>query len=208
MTCLKFKNSNKEIKVRNVYCLGLNYISHAREFGKPLPKEPVVFMKPTTSVITDGEDIIIPGITSDCHYEVELVAVMGGPDSVCGYAVGIDVTLRDVQAEAMKNGMPWLLCKGFKTSAPVSKVIPASSFKDIYGLTINLYVNGDLKQTGNTGDLIFRMDRIVEYMSPLFDLEEGDIIFTGTPDGVGPIKRGDTVRAEIKDVVEIECGVL
>ena len=164
-------------------------------------------MKPATAIITDSEDIRIPKISHQPHHEVELVVVIGtggknipaseAYNHVAGYCVGLDMTLRDVQAEAKKKGQPWTVAKGFDTSAPVSEIIPAEKISNPHDLTIRCRVNGEVRQCSSTKNMIFSIDKIIEYISSIFTLESGDLIFTGTPKGVAEVKDGDTVEAEL-----------
>jgi 2-keto-4-pentenoate hydratase/2-oxohepta-3-ene-1,7-dioic acid hydratase in catechol pathway len=217
MKKLRLADHDKEIPVRKIFCLGRNYAGHAREMGADLPKHPVVFLKPATALAGDGDDVIIPTISKELHHEVELVVVIGkggkgippeqAREHIAGYAVGLDMTLRDVQAEAKRNGLPWTVAKGFDTSAPVSTVVPAGRVKDAGQLDITLKVNGVIRQKGNTRDMIFTIDQVVSFLSSIFTLEEGDVIFTGTPEGVGPAAPGDILEAELESVGTLRVGV-
>jgi 2-keto-4-pentenoate hydratase/2-oxohepta-3-ene-1,7-dioic acid hydratase in catechol pathway len=122
---------------------------------------------------------------------------------VAGYAVGLDLTLRDLQAEAKRKGLPWTVAKGFDSSAPVSEFVPAEEIRDPYGLHLTLHVNGGLRQRGSTADMLYRLDAVLAYLSRFFTMEEGDLIFTGTPEGVGPVRGGDVLLAEIQGVVSL-----
>ncbi len=199
--------SNVEVKVNKVFCLGRNYAEHAREMDAEIPKKPVVFLKPATAVIGNREPIRFPSISKVLHHEVELVAVIGkggksitasaAREHILGYAAGLDMTLRDLQDEAKKKGLPWSVAKGFDTSAPVSPVVPASRIPDPANLNIVCRVNGIVRQQSSTSRMIFPISSIVEFISSIFTLEEGDLIFTGTPEGVGQVFVGDTVEAEL-----------
>ncbi len=172
-----------------------------------VPDTPVIFMKPSTALVHDGEPIRMPGNSREMHHEVELVVAIGtrcknvpaaeAYRHVLGYGVGLDMTLRDLQSEAKKKGLPWTVSKGFDTSAPVSEFIPAGRIPNPHGLTISCTVNGQLRQHSSTEAMLFTIDRIIAYASTLFTLEEGDLLFTGTPEGVGPVKPGDVVEAEL-----------
>jgi 2-keto-4-pentenoate hydratase/2-oxohepta-3-ene-1,7-dioic acid hydratase in catechol pathway len=198
-------------------CLGKNYEKHAREMGGEVPPDPVVFMKPASALLRGGGTVLIPSISSDCHHEVELVVVIGrtardvaeadAMSHVLGYAVGIDMTLRDIQSRAKGRGEPWTIAKGFDTSAPISEVILAEQVADPHALMLSLRVNDELRQHGSTGDMILRIPWIISYLSSIFTLERGDCIFTGTPEGVGPVVDGDRVVAEIEGLVSLEVRV-
>lgn len=204
---VRIVGSGNEVKVGKVFCLGRNYSEHAREMDAEVPKKPVVFMKPATAVIGNREPIRFPSISKMLHHEVELVAVIGkggkaipssrAREHILGYAVGLDMTLRDLQEEAKKKGLPWTVSKGFDTSAPVSPVVPVAKIPDPANLTIVCRVNGIVRQQGSTSNMIFSLAAIIEYISSIFTLEEGDLIFTGTPEGVGQVFAGDTVEAEL-----------
>lgn len=217
MRTLKIQGSDRKIRINKVFCLGSNYSKHIDEMESKKPSEPVVFMKPATAVIKDGDDIVIPSFSRNPQHEVELVVVIGKKgknipvkrayDHVLGYAVGMDITLRDIQQKAKEQGRPWTVAKGFDTSAPVSVVIKKENIENPHDLTLNLFVNDELRQSGNTKDMIFRIDEVISYISNIFTIERGDLIFTGTPEGVGRIKNGDIIKAEIFDLVSVGCRV-
>jgi 2-keto-4-pentenoate hydratase/2-oxohepta-3-ene-1,7-dioic acid hydratase in catechol pathway len=206
-----------EIPAGKLLCIGRNYAEHAREMKAEVPKEPVVFLKPASAIISSGETIVIPPFSHDVHHEVELVALIGKQgkniarvsafEYVAGYAVGLDMTLRDIQAEAKKKGLPWTVAKGFDTSAPVSPFVPAASIPDPQQLAISLSVNEIERQHGSTADMLFPVDVLVAYLSTVFTLEPGDMIFTGTPEGVGPVVTGDMIEASIESVGSLLVGV-
>jgi 2-keto-4-pentenoate hydratase/2-oxohepta-3-ene-1,7-dioic acid hydratase in catechol pathway len=181
------------------------------------PTTPVVFMKPSTSLVEPGGTVVIPPFSVDVHHEVELVIVIGRtgrditPDRameyVAGYAVGLDMTLRDVQADAKKHGLPWSVAKGFDTSAPISAAARREAVGDPHELDIELRVNGSVRQKSNTRNMIVRVPEIIAYCSTVFSLEAGDLIFTGTPEGVGRVVHGDRIDAEIASVGSLTVGV-
>ena len=213
MNSVHYSGSSEEITVGTIYCLGQNYPLHAREMKSDVPVIPVVFTKPASSLLRNGEPILIPPISAQVHHEVELVVALGtGGDKipvekayshVLGYGVGLDMTLRDVQAEAKKKGHPWAVAKGFRTSAPVSDILPLSAFGNPHELTLTCAVNGMQRQCGFTGDMVFTIDKIISYLSSIFTLRAGDLIFTGTPEGVGEVHPGDTIEASIAGKVRI-----
>ena len=176
-----------------------------------------MFIKPSTAVIHDGQPIIKPKFSNLLHHEVELYAAIGkegknislkdAPNYILGYGVALDMTLRDIQNQSKKSGLPWAVSKGFDTSAPVSDIIPAEEIPDPYNLELLCTVNGIEKQRSSTSMMIFRLDRIIEYISSVFTLEEGDLVFTGTPRGVSEVKPGDIIRAELVGLIKIQHPV-
>ncbi len=192
---------------RTVYCIGRNYAEHAKELGNAVPSSPVVFLKPTASLCRTGWKIVLPKNVGRVDHEVELVVAMAGSgrnipadkalDFVAGYAVGIDVTARDLQAQAKGSGLPWALSKGFDTFAPLSDFIPRGE-AGAGPFEFSLKVNGELKQSGCTKDMLFSVPSLIAYLSSAFTLNPGDLIFTGTPAGVGPLRSGDQVEAELE----------
>jgi len=213
MKNISFIDSEQELAVGKILCLGQNYAAHIKEMRAEVPAFPVIFIKPPSALISGGANIILPKISHEVHHEVELVAVIGKsgkniPRSealkhAAGYGVGLDMTLRDIQREAKKKGLPWAVAKGFDTSAPVSAMVSAHRIGNPQNLTISCRVNGVLRQRSSTSAMIFSMDRIIEYLSSVFTLEAGDLIFTGTPEGVGEVKEGDTIEAELEGYVSI-----
>ena len=217
MKFITVKNSSEKIPVGKVVCVGRNYAEHARELGNEIPEKPVVFLKPNTAIIYSDEKIIYPDFSEEMHHEVELVLLIGNKlkdadtkkaeDAISGFGVGLDMTLRDVQSELKKKGHPWTIAKGFDTSAVLSDFI----FKKDYKLTLNevisLSVNGTIKQRAKLNKMIFAPSKIVEYISSLMTLEEGDLIFTGTPSGVGKVVKGDKLLAEIEGIASLSCEV-
>jgi acylpyruvate hydrolase len=207
----------KQLTVGKILCLGSNYAKHIDEMGSLKPKEPVIFMKPATAMIHNGEAIRIPSISKNAHHEIELVIVIGTTGKnikkedvqkyILGYALGLDITLRDLQSEAKKKGRPWAIAKGFDTSAPISNVIPKEKINNPDNLELKLWVNDQLRQDGNTRDMIFKIDEIVSYLSTIFTLEEGDLIYTGTPEGVAQLHSGDRLKAKMGEYIEIQFTV-
>lgn len=195
------------LPVGTMYCIGRNYAAHAREMGADVPTAPLVFIKPPTAYVPDGGSIVIPSYSSNLHHEVELVVIIGADAEnvntvdalfyVAGYAVGIDATLRDVQAEAKKKGEPWSVAKSFRTSAPVSVCVPAREVTADEPLELLLTVNGELRQHGFTSHMERSVAELVAYCSSVFGLRRGDCIFTGTPEGVSQVHQGDTLHAEL-----------
>jgi len=204
---------NKEFRINNIFCVGKNYADHAKEMGGEVPKEPIIFLKPTSAIICDGENIVLPKMSTNVHHEVEMTVLIGkrGKDiplseamkHVAGYGVGLDMTMRDKQIEAKKGGNPWSIAKGFDTSAPLSPFLEASKVTDPHNVEIILKVNGKVRQHSNTKNMIYRIDILISFLSSIFTLEEGDIIYTGTPEGVAQVVHGDILEAEIPGVGKI-----
>ncbi|MBT1070746.1 fumarylacetoacetate hydrolase family protein [Pelotalea chapellei] len=209
--------TGKEFTIGKIVCLARNYSEHARELGNETPTAPVLFMKPASAVIGDGEAVRIPLYSDECHYEVELAVLIGSRASrispqqamacVAGYGVAIDMTLRDVQNNLKSKGLPWEIAKGFDTSCPLSDFVPPDAVEDPHNLTLRLSVNGEARQNGNSSDMIHRVPQIIAYISDIFTLEPGDVILTGTPAGVGRVRAGDSMEAEIPGVNRLRIPV-
>ncbi len=205
----------RKLELANIYAIASNYLKHANEMGTKIAEKPSVFIKPTSAYITDGENILLPEFSDNIHHEVELVVVIGkdgfniseqeAPNYVAGFAVGIDVTLRDIQAEAKQAGKPWGIAKGFFTSAPISNVVPISEFEGkIPYFDLILKINGQIRQKGNTSEMECSVSQLVSFISRVFSLNVGDCIFTGTPEGVGQINNGDEIVAELSNYVSLK----
>ena len=209
--------SGLHFPIGKILCIGRNYAEHIKELGNAIPEAPVIFIKPASSVIGDGEAIVIPPYSNDCHHEAELALLIGrtgkdipaarAMDHIAGYGVGIDLTLRDVQGELKKKGLPWEIAKGFDTSCPLSTFVETSHVADPQNLQIRLTVNGEIRQDGNTSMMIHRIPAIISHMSGRFTLEPGDVILTGTPAGVSRIVSGDKLTAEIPGVATLRVSV-
>ena len=217
MKSAKLKGGAAPLPIGKILCIGRNYADHIKELGNEIPERPVIFMKPASCVIAEGEQIVIPPFSDDCHHEAELAILIGtggkaipvdrAMSHVAGYGVAIDLTLRDVQAEQKKKGLPWEIAKGFDTACPLSSFVPAAKVDEPQDLRIQLWVNGAPRQDGSTALMIHRIPELVSYISSIFTLEPGDLILTGTPAGVGPIKSGDQVVAEISQVGRLSVTV-
>ncbi|QOI98000.1 MAG: fumarylacetoacetate hydrolase family protein [Flammeovirgaceae bacterium] len=201
-----------------IFAIGRNYVEHIRELNNERPDEPVIFTKPDTALLKNNEPFYYPDFSNDIHHEVELVLRIckEGKNIQEKFAgkyydslgIGIDFTARDLQNKAKEKGLPWDIAKGFNGSAPISdKFIPVTSFKNLSDINFRLTVDGQLKQQGNTGLMIFSFDYIVSYLSKFFTLRTGDLIFTGTPKGVGPVKPGNVLAAFIEDEKLLEFEV-
>ncbi len=201
-----------------IFAIGRNYVEHIKELNNERPDEPVIFTKPDTAIIRNNEPFYYPDFSKDIHHEVELVLRISKEgknieekfahkyyDSI---GIGIDFTARDLQSKLKEKGLPWDIAKGFNGSAPISdKFIPVSEFKDIKNINFKLEVDGQLKQQGNTSLLLFPFDYIIMYLSKFFTLKTGDLIFTGTPKGVGPVTHGNKLSAYIEDEKLLEFDV-
>lgn len=191
-----------------ILAIGRNYVDHAKELNNPVPKEPVVFSMPDSALLKSNNDFYYPDFSNDIHHEVEVVVKINrvGKNIPIEFAhryyeelaLGIDFTARDIQAECKKKGLPWEKAKAFDGAAPISKFVSKSQFKDVNALNFSLNVNGQRVQVGNTSDLIFSIDFLISYLSKYFTLKIGDLIYTGTPEGVGPVKIGDHLEGELE----------
>jgi len=206
-TSLPIAGRAERFPVRRILCVGQNYAAHAREMGAdPTKQSPFFFSKPADALVTDGADPTYPPATQNLHHEVELVAAVGGGGAIVGWAVGVDLTRRDLQAEAKKAGRPWDAAKGFDQSAPCG-VLTLGALPDA-AAAIALTVNDETRQAGQLDDMILNPVQVVEAAGRLWRLEPGDLIFTGTPEGVGPLVRGDRVRATIAGLEPLTFEVI
>jgi acylpyruvate hydrolase len=217
MPNIEFVDDGRKQAVGNIFCLGRNYAAHAKEMNAETPEFPIIFLKPSSAILNDGERIVIPSISKELHHEVEMVVAIGvkgknisrheAMNHVQGYAVGLDMTLRDVQAEAKKKGLPWSVAKGFDTSAPLSRFVDRRRVINPHALDISLKVNGEKRQYSNTGNMIFSIEDMIAYISSIFTLEVGDLIFTGTPEGIGQVVSGDRLEAALESVGTLQVSV-
>lgn len=200
--------------VRRIFCIGRNYAEHAAEMGASVDRgNPVFFCKPADAIVADGADIPYPQATQELHHEVEMVVALhsGGTDiaeadalaHVFGYAVGLDLTRRDLQATAKAKGMPWDTAKAFDHSAPLSAIRTAVEIGHPRNAALTLEVNGQVRQQSDIAQMIFTVPEILARLSRLFELKAGDLIFTGTPAGVGPLQRGDIFLARLEGIAEL-----
>jgi 2-keto-4-pentenoate hydratase/2-oxohepta-3-ene-1,7-dioic acid hydratase in catechol pathway len=217
MATVRIPATGQEFRVGKVVCLARNYVDHIRELGNAVPDAPVLFIKPATSIIGNGGQVVIPPTSRDCHHEVELAVLIGrtvknvapetAMDCVAGYGVGIDLTLRDVQAALKAKGLPWEAAKGFDTACPLSDFVPAAQVADPHALPIRFSIDGVVKQDATTALMMRKLPEIISFASRLFTLEAGDVILTGTPAGVGPVASGQRLVGEIAGVGRIEVTV-
>ncbi len=204
--------------VRRVYCIGRNYADHAIEMGHDPDREPPFFFQKNPDNLTAGDSFPYPPKSSDVHYEIELAVALksGGRDlseasaldCVFGYAVALDMTRRDLQGEAKKTGRPWEIGKAFEHSAPITPMTPASLCGHLESGAIALKVNGTTRQSGDLNQMIWKIPQIISYLSAYFELAAGDVILTGTPAGVGPVKRGDVLNGHIAGLPELIVEVV
>lgn len=214
---IRIKGTNLRFPVRRIYCVGRNYNDHVLEMGgTPGREPPFFFQKPADALVLDG-NFPYPSMSTNVHHEVELVVALhsGSKDipaasanqHIHGYAVGIDMTRRDLQAEAKKAGKPWDVAKAFDHSAPVGEITPAAEIGILEKAAITLSLNGTERQNSNITEMIWSVPEIISELSKLFELHAGDIIFTGTPQGVGPVQIGDTITASIEGLSELNLRV-
>jgi len=192
-----------------IICAGLNYRKHALEMNWAIPTEPVLFMKPDSAIVKNNKPFFLPDFSTDIHYEVEIVAVISklgkGIASKFAYryfeeiTLGIDITARDLQGRLAKAGLPWEISKCFDGAAPLGKYVPVKNYRDVNDLNFRLEINGKIVQQSNTSDMIFSLAELVEYSSKFFTLKTGDLIFTGTPSGVGSLKKNNHLVAYLED---------
>jgi len=203
---LPIHGTDELFPVNQVYCVGRNYAAHAREMGADDRKPPFFFTKPSYSIITG--DVKYPPNTEDLQHEVELVLAVGEDMSIFGFAVGVDLTRRDLQSQAKKDGKPWFRGKSFVGSAPISRIIPIEGLEELSGLELRLMVNGELRQSGSCADMIWLPEELLCEMAADVPLKQGDIIFTGTPEGVGKINTGDFIEASILNKIELSFKII
>lgn len=201
-----------------IICIGRNYTEHARELNNPLPTEPVFFLKPDTALLIRNRPFYYPDFSADIHYETELVLKIckvgkSIPEKYAGdfydqIGLGIDFTARDLQQKCKEKGLPWEIAKGFDHSAPISpEFLPKESFPDPNNISFHLHLNKTKVQQGNSGDMIFSFEKIISYVSHFITLRTGDLIFTGTPAGVGPVKIGDQLEAFLEGRLMLTCSI-
>ena len=199
-----------------IFCIGRNYAEHAKELNNEIPEEPVIFMKPPTALLRDNQPFYIPAFTQDVHYEVELVLRVSknGKAIPLEFAsryyeeigIGIDFTARDIQNKCKSKGLPWEKAKAFDHSAVISQFLPISELPN-RSIQFHLEKNGDIVQKGITDDMLFSFDKLIMHLSKYFTLQQGDLIYTGTPSGVGPVTIGDTLKGYIEGQRMFECSI-
>lgn len=217
MTNYVFRNYDEKVSIGKIICLARTYQKHAQEMNTSVTEDPLLFLKPESSVIFNNESIIIPKMSSCLHHEVELGVVIGkkgkhitqnsAMSHVLGYVIALDITARDIQSVAKKNGWPWSIAKGFDTFAPISDVVLKEEISNPLDLDLELKVNGVIKQRSNTKFMIFSIERIIEFISEVMTLKRGDLILTGTPEGVGEIVEGDVIEANLGTICSLKVDV-
>ena len=200
-----------------IIAIGRNYAEHAKELGNAVPKKPVFFMKPETALIKNNQDFYYPDFSKEVHYEVEFVVKISqvGKHIQAKFAhryynevsLGIDFTARDLQQECKKKGLPWEIAKAFDSSAPIGKFINKDKFADINNINFSLDINGEPRQKGNTSEMINSIDKLIAYVSQFVTLKIGDLLYTGTPAGVGAVKVGDRLVAAIEGEILLDFEV-
>ncbi|MFQ5548469.1 MAG: fumarylacetoacetate hydrolase family protein [Woeseia sp.] len=211
--------SDRLYPVHSIYCVGRNYAAHTREMGgDPKDEPPVFFLKPADAVVPGGAKVAYPPCTADLHHEIELVVAIGRPgreidvkmaeECIFGYAVGIDLTRRDLQAQAKEKGGPWDTAKSFEGAAPVSPIHRVEDTGHPSAGRVWLAVNGEIRQDGDIGDMIRSVPEIIAELSTLFTLAAGDLIYTGTPEGVGAVKEGDRITGGVEGIDEISIEIV
>ncbi|MBC8314475.1 MAG: fumarylacetoacetate hydrolase family protein [Bacteroidetes bacterium] len=201
-----------------IICVGRNYLAHIKELGNTIPAEPVFFLKPETALLIRNRPFVYPEFSTDIHYEVELVLKIRksgrkiDPKFAHNYyseiGLGIDFTARDIQNKAKKAGLPWFTAKGFDHAAPVSQFLSKSTFPDVTDISFHLDLNGETVQRGNTSLMIYPFNEIIAQASRFVTLRNGDLIYTGTPAGVGPVKIGDTLEGYIEGEKLLKCNII
>lgn len=199
----KVNCGGKNYRVENIYCIGRNYSAHIAELQHEKDSELIAFIKPTSALVGEETPIHLPLFSQEVDYECEVVILIGKKQNdrptVAGFALGIDLTARDLQREAIKKGLPWLKCKGFKESALISKFIDASLIANWQAIIFSLSINGRIVQQGNTNTMLYSIKEIITTLDKWYGLQEGDIIYTGTPQGVGKVKAGDHLELNSKN---------
>lgn len=213
---IKLTNGNT-FNAGTIFCVGQNYAKHIAEMGSVAASDPVIFIKPPQAIIHNNDELILPEFSQNVHHEVELVILIGqdcenvtpedSKNYIAGYGIGIDVTARDVQENAKKGGKPWAVAKGFVKSAPISDFIPAEEIQDNSSFDLKLWIDSELKQSGNTKDMERTVEQLVSYLSYVFTLRKGDLIFTGTPEGVGKINTGNVIKAQLNEAINLVINV-
>lgn len=201
-----------------IIAIGRNYVDHIKELNNAIPSEPVIFSKPETAIIKNNEPFYLPDFSEDVHHEVEILVKISkiGKNIDTKFAhkyydeigLGVDFTARDIQSKLKEKGLPWELAKGFDGSAYVSHFLPKTDFQDLSDINFSLHVNGEVRQQGNTSLMMYSIDTIIAFISRYFTLKTGDIIYTGTPSGVGKVNKGDVLTGSIETTKMFEFSVL
>ena len=210
-------NDGRDMEVANIFCIGRNFAAHAAELGNQVEPEPVVFLKPTSALLAEGQSIVLPRFSQDVHHEAELVVLIGrggkhivrteAMQHVAAYGMGLDLTARDIQSQAKAKGLPWAVAKGFDGSACVSRFVPADQLPQPGRAQFSLDVNGQRRQTGDCTLMIYDIPYIIEYLSDRFTLQAGDLIYTGTPAAVAAMKSGDVMELRLGELIHARFEV-
>ncbi len=208
---------DQKFQVGKIVCVGRNYAEHINEMDSKQTEDPVLFLKPSTAIIHEGTAIKLPDYSKEVHHEVEMVLLVSRiaksvpkqdwKSYIGGVGIALDLTLRDLQREAKERGLPWSISKGFDGSCPISDFIALNKVEDIRNLNLELQVNGQIRQTASTSEMIFKVDELVSFISGIYTLEPGDLILTGTPAGVSKLNHGDSLHANLVGVIGVSFTV-
>jgi acylpyruvate hydrolase len=217
MNKIKFKNGTEMVPSK-IIGIGLNYVKHIDEMKSIKQKEPVIFLKPNSSLHDISLPIPIPKNNGSVHHEIELAVCIGkqgsnipvesAEDYISGFGLALDLTLRDIQGKAKSAGLPWAIAKGFDHSCPISSFVEKGMVKDYNNLNIKFMLNGQERQNSSTANMIFKIPFLIHYISQFITLTEGDLIITGTPEGVGPLNEGDQIEASISDIADVKTTII
>ena len=208
----------EELRIGKVICLARTYVKHAEEMNADVLPNPVIFLKPSSAIIFSGESIVYPSQTHCVHHEIELGIVIGREGTaipiknafeyILGYCIALDITARDLQMKAKKQGLPWTTSKGFDTFAPISEIVDKQDVKDPHNIQLELRVNKELRQQDSTSHLVWTIPELISHISRIMTLERGDLILTGTPSGVSEIKKGDIIHASSNILCDLTVNVI
>lgn len=200
-----------------VVCVGRNYAEHARELNNPVPSEPILFIKPATAVQSFAQPVRWPAQKGECHHEVEIAVLIGrdltqvdeqqAVEGIAGFGLALDLTLRDLQSKLKEKGHPWEIAKSFDGACPLSNFIRPEKVADLADIPVRLTVNGQVRQDGNSSQMLTSIPRLISFISQYFTLQAGDVVLTGTPAGVGPLRPGDQLKAELPGLLAAETQV-
>ncbi len=217
MNKIMFTNGGEVIPSK-IIGIGLNYVKHIDEMKSMPQNNPVIFLKPNSSLHDISQPIPIPKNHGSVHHEIELAVCIGkkgynipiesAEDHIAGFGLALDLTLRDIQGKAKSAGLPWAIAKGFDHSCPISQFVEKHAIKDYNNLNIKLIVNGIERQNSSTANMIFKIPFLIHYISQFFTFSEGDLIITGTPEGVGPLKKGDELEASITEITTVKTKII
>lgn len=218
MKSVNIRNKSEKYEIGKIVCVGRNYAAHAEELGNEIPEFPLIFLKPASAAVPSGSEIIYPDYSTDMHHEIELLLLIGktiknasaeeAEEAIIAYGIGLDMTLRDVQNNLKQKGHPWTLAKCFDTSAVISEFVSKTDYKLTQNEIISLKVNGEIRQSSSLSLMLFNPAEIVKFLSEKMTLEKGDVIFTGTPKGVGKVEKGDLLFGEIENLTSLTAKVI